>query len=166
MTYSALRLYSFNQYMCSLGIEPTTFALLTQCSTTEPQEQGYFKRHAVTANIFWRGLLYLQLRRGWAFHRSSPGRRRWSAWGIWDILSSRRPSGQTQEPSRQDSLQPQHTHTDSDSRFLLILIAILWRLQANHWPRMWFCTGCCLCWSLCLPLVDWPASGRSSQCWF
>ncbi len=25
--------------MCSLGIEPTTFALLTQCSTTEPQEQ-------------------------------------------------------------------------------------------------------------------------------
>ncbi len=26
------------QYMCFLGIEPTTFALLTQCSTTEPQE--------------------------------------------------------------------------------------------------------------------------------
>ncbi len=25
-------------YVCSLGIEPTTFALLTQCSTTEPQE--------------------------------------------------------------------------------------------------------------------------------
>ncbi len=25
--------------MCSLGIEPMTFALLTQCSTTEPQEQ-------------------------------------------------------------------------------------------------------------------------------
>ncbi len=24
--------------MCSLGIEPTTFALLTQCSTTEPRE--------------------------------------------------------------------------------------------------------------------------------
>ncbi len=24
--------------MCSLGIEPTTFALLMQCSTTEPQE--------------------------------------------------------------------------------------------------------------------------------
>ncbi len=24
--------------MCSQGIEPTTFALLTQCSTTEPQE--------------------------------------------------------------------------------------------------------------------------------
>ncbi len=24
--------------MCSLGIEPTTFALLTQCSTTEAQE--------------------------------------------------------------------------------------------------------------------------------
>ncbi len=31
----------FCQYMCSLGIEPTTFALLTQCSTTEPQEHAY-----------------------------------------------------------------------------------------------------------------------------
>ncbi len=28
----------FGQNMCSLGIESTTFALLTQCSTTEPQE--------------------------------------------------------------------------------------------------------------------------------
>ncbi len=27
--------------MCSLGIKPTTFALLTQCSTTEPQEHVY-----------------------------------------------------------------------------------------------------------------------------
>ncbi len=26
------------QYVCFLGIEPTTFALLMQCSTTEPQE--------------------------------------------------------------------------------------------------------------------------------
>ncbi len=26
----------------SLGIEPTTFALLTQCSTTEPQEHNYY----------------------------------------------------------------------------------------------------------------------------
>ncbi len=33
----------FCQYVCSLGIEPTTFALLTQCSTTEPQEQLYFE---------------------------------------------------------------------------------------------------------------------------
>ncbi len=31
-TYSAFRLYIFCQYMCSLGIEPTTFVLLTQCS--------------------------------------------------------------------------------------------------------------------------------------
>ncbi len=29
--------------MCSLGIEPTTFALLTQCSTTEPQEHRIIK---------------------------------------------------------------------------------------------------------------------------
>ncbi len=28
----------FCQHVSSLGIEPTTFALLTQCSTTEPQE--------------------------------------------------------------------------------------------------------------------------------
>ncbi len=33
----AIHLYC--QYVYSLGIEPTTFALLTQCSTTEPQEQ-------------------------------------------------------------------------------------------------------------------------------
>ncbi len=37
-TYSAFRLYIYCQYMCFLGIEPTTFVLLTQCSTTEPQE--------------------------------------------------------------------------------------------------------------------------------
>ncbi len=29
-----------HQYVCSLEIEPTAFALLTQCSTTEPQEHG------------------------------------------------------------------------------------------------------------------------------
>ncbi len=28
----------FCQYMCFMGIGPTTFALLMQCSTTEPQE--------------------------------------------------------------------------------------------------------------------------------
>ncbi len=32
----AVHLYC--QYVCSLGIEPTTFALVMQCSTTEPQE--------------------------------------------------------------------------------------------------------------------------------
>ncbi len=32
----AIHLYC--QYVCSLGIEPTTFALLMQCFTTEPQE--------------------------------------------------------------------------------------------------------------------------------
>ncbi len=31
-------IHFFCQYVCSLGIEPTTFTLLTQCSTTEPQE--------------------------------------------------------------------------------------------------------------------------------
>ncbi len=33
-------IHFFCQYVCSLGIEPTTFALLTQCSTTEPQEHS------------------------------------------------------------------------------------------------------------------------------
>ncbi len=37
--YITFRLYIFFVSMCSLGIERTTFALLTQCSTTEPQEQ-------------------------------------------------------------------------------------------------------------------------------
>ncbi len=37
-TYSAFRLYIYCMYACSLGIEPTTFTLLTQCSTTEPQD--------------------------------------------------------------------------------------------------------------------------------
>ncbi len=33
-----IHLLSVCQYVCSLGIEPTTFVLLTECSTTEPQE--------------------------------------------------------------------------------------------------------------------------------
>ncbi len=45
----------FLQYVCSLGIEPTTFALLTQCSTTEPQEHKLNKisnvYFTITCNI-------------------------------------------------------------------------------------------------------------------
>ncbi len=40
VSYSAFRLYMYCQYVCSLGIEPMTFALLTQCSTTESQEHS------------------------------------------------------------------------------------------------------------------------------
>ncbi len=40
----------FCQYVCSLGIEPTTFALLTQCSTTEPQE--HYKTNTKKYDIF------------------------------------------------------------------------------------------------------------------
>ncbi len=39
-TYSAFSLYIYCQYVCSLRIEPTTFVLLTQCSTTELQEHS------------------------------------------------------------------------------------------------------------------------------
>ncbi len=36
----AFRLYIFNQYLCILWeSNPQPFALVTQCSTTEPQEQ-------------------------------------------------------------------------------------------------------------------------------
>jgi len=39
-TLQRLRIFFFFfQYVCSLGIVPQPFALLTQCSTTEPQEQ-------------------------------------------------------------------------------------------------------------------------------
>lgn len=40
------------------------------------------------------------------------------------------------------------------------------RIDTHHWRHRWFYTGCCLCWSLYLPLVGWPGSGRSCQCWF
>ncbi len=40
LTYLRFRLYSVCQYVCSLGIEPMTYAPLTQCSTTEPQEHS------------------------------------------------------------------------------------------------------------------------------
>ncbi len=40
--------FFFCEYMCSLGIEPTTFVLLTQCSTTEPQEHMYSCTHTCT----------------------------------------------------------------------------------------------------------------------
>ncbi len=43
--HSGYTFFFFCEYMCSLGIEPTTFALLTQCSTTEPQEHMYSCTH-------------------------------------------------------------------------------------------------------------------------
>ncbi len=43
--YSEFRLYIYCQYLCSLGIEPTTFALLTQYSTTKPQELDSLASH-------------------------------------------------------------------------------------------------------------------------
>ncbi len=39
--------YTFYQYVCSLGIEPTTFVLLTQCSNPVPQEHSYI------VSIYW-----------------------------------------------------------------------------------------------------------------
>ncbi len=46
-TVQCILCYTFCQYVCFLGIEPTTFALLTQCSTTEPQEH------------FWTWLIFM-----------------------------------------------------------------------------------------------------------
>ncbi len=51
-----------SQYVCSLEIEPTTFALLTQCSTTEPQEHYdvfmYFNELAVKIKSWMIDILY------------------------------------------------------------------------------------------------------------
>ncbi len=43
-------IHFFCQYMCSLGIEPTTFVLITQYSTTEPQEM--FQRIITLQEMF------------------------------------------------------------------------------------------------------------------
>ncbi len=43
-------IHLYCQYVCSLGIEPTTFALLTQCSTTEPQEHTHTQRERNTTH--------------------------------------------------------------------------------------------------------------------
>ncbi len=43
-------IHFFCQSMCSLGIKPTTFALLTQCPTTEPQVH----RKIVCSDSIWK----------------------------------------------------------------------------------------------------------------
>ncbi len=54
----------FYQYVCSLGIEPTTFALLTQCSTTEPQEHCYylFPLYSKYNAIYFKALMRLMVK--------------------------------------------------------------------------------------------------------
>ncbi len=55
-TYS--RLYTFfYQYVHSLGIEPTTFCVLTQCSTTEPQEHYITYITAALQHLYLHSLL-------------------------------------------------------------------------------------------------------------
>ncbi len=44
--------YIFFVSMCSLGIEPTTSRLLTQCSTTEPQEDLLLQSNDVLILLF------------------------------------------------------------------------------------------------------------------
>ncbi len=48
--------FHLGHYVCSLGIEPTTFALLTQCSTTEQQE------HVTCHNIVCHAMKYMGTR--------------------------------------------------------------------------------------------------------
>ncbi len=43
----------FCLYVCSLGIEPTTFVLPTQCSTTEPQEHYLHGTLSLYTIDFW-----------------------------------------------------------------------------------------------------------------
>ncbi len=52
------RLYTYRQYVCSLGIEPMTFALLAQRYTTEPQEQS-MRIHRVIIFVFFAHKKYL-----------------------------------------------------------------------------------------------------------
>ncbi len=47
------------QYVCSLGIEPTTFALLTQCSTTEPQEHLEVKPQELWTHAHATGIMVI-----------------------------------------------------------------------------------------------------------
>ncbi len=49
-TYFRLYFFFCCQYVCSLGIEPTTFARLTQSSTTEPQERSEQKQNVLEKN--------------------------------------------------------------------------------------------------------------------
>ncbi len=49
----------FCQYVCSLGLEPTTFALLTQCSTTEPQE--HYREFPKKRNIQWAAVVWTKI---------------------------------------------------------------------------------------------------------
>ncbi len=63
-------IHFYCQYVCSLGIEPTTFALLTQCSITEPHKHIYqpaskycvqaalvYFNTATTIIVLWNSLL-------------------------------------------------------------------------------------------------------------
>ncbi len=54
----AFRLYIFLSVCVFPGIEPTTFALLTQCSTPEPKESGiHTLSHTHIINIYiWKNL--------------------------------------------------------------------------------------------------------------
>ncbi len=46
----------FYQYVCSLGIEPTTFALLKKFSTTEPQEHYNLVQNVAVARLIGQSL--------------------------------------------------------------------------------------------------------------
>ncbi len=85
--------------MCSLGIEPTTFALLTQCSTTEPQEHfiKYIKKKSVSHFLFpvhnweWTSSIYRHL--GNTSSLYIPERFSWFYVKVQDILQRTYPSG-------------------------------------------------------------------------
>ncbi len=61
----AIHLYC--QYVCSLGIEPTTFALLTQCSTTEPQEHVVCSVQHTAAELLWQDTALIHNRKSALF---------------------------------------------------------------------------------------------------
>ncbi len=56
-------IHMYCQYVCSLGIEPTTFVLQMQCSTTEPQELNKWPKqmwliHRQQLGRYWEVILH------------------------------------------------------------------------------------------------------------
>ncbi len=60
---SAFRLYIFCQYVCSLGIEPTTFVLLTQCSNHWATGTVYPCKYTwiITVQCGWRYICFFDI---------------------------------------------------------------------------------------------------------
>ncbi len=82
----------FCQYMCSLGIEPTTFALQTQCSTTEPQDYYWLMLFVCSGSWRWGGTRQSGTPGSGEWLPPGTGAGLWRKWlqdrGFWEGLGS------------------------------------------------------------------------------